>query len=164
MMIKCSTCKQRLEAENFYNNRSRPNGLHTECKPCALSRSFQYRNSERGKLITKIYEQSEHGKIVHKRAKKKYLQTEKGKMSMIRDTQKAKEKYPEKFVARKAVYGAIRSGKLKKRNSCEICHNGPTQGHHEDYAKPLDIIWLCSRCHTTLHKQYKEKQLVENKT
>lgn len=32
--------------------------------------------------------------------------------------------------------------------------------HHEDYAKPDDIMWLCRICHTTLHSQ--RRQMVKN--
>lgn len=52
---------------------------------------------------------------------------------------------------------AIRIGKIRKRNSCEICHDSPTQGHHEDYSKPLEVIELCQRCHAKLHHQYREQ-------
>jgi len=35
---------------------------------------------------------------------------------------------------------------------CEICNiKGHVQGHHPDYAKPLEVIWLCPRCHTFVH-------------
>jgi hypothetical protein len=31
----------------------------------------------------------------------------------------------------------IIANKIKKRNSCEICYNSPTECHHENYYKPL---------------------------
>lgn len=48
--------------------------------------------------------------------------------------------------------------KLKKRSICEIClSTDKIQGHHEDYNKPLDVIYLCQACHYYLHKQYREQ-------
>lgn len=52
--------------------------------------------------------------------------------------------------ARQRVYWAIRKGKIKKE-ACSKCGNEIAEAHHEDYDKPLDIIWLCKQCHSTLH-------------
>ena len=69
-------------------------------------------------------------------------------------------RYPYKSVATTEIHKAIKDGQIRKRNSCEICLNGPTIGHHEDYRKQLDVIWLCKRCHYTLHKQYRAKGIL----
>ena len=34
---------------------------------------------------------------------------------------------------------------------CERCGAQSQHKHHEDYDKPLDIVWLCVRCHVGLH-------------
>jgi hypothetical protein len=55
-----------------------------------------------------------------------------------------------KQLAMHAVSKAVREG-LIKRQPCIICGNPKTVGHHEDYNKQLDIIWLCSKHHSRLH-------------
>jgi hypothetical protein len=55
---------------------------------------------------------------------------------------------------------AIRYGKLFNPEKCSRCSSeerfkdGRTaiQGHHDDYNKPLDVRWLCQRCHHEWHK------------
>lgn len=47
----------------------------------------------------------------------------------------------------------IRRGVLNKIN-CERCGSEKTEAHHEDYQKPLEVIWLCRKCHLEYHKQY----------
>lgn len=34
---------------------------------------------------------------------------------------------------------------------CERCGAPSAHKHHDDYDKPLDITWLCVRCHVGLH-------------
>ena len=51
-----------------------------------------------------------------------------------------------KDMIRKKVCLAIKSGKLK-REPCKICGKIEVEGHHLDYSKPLEIIWLCREHH-----------------
>ena len=51
-------------------------------------------------------------------------------------------------LARCRSANAVKSGKLKRAKSCQRCGaRAMVDGHHEDYSKPLDITWLCRRCH-----------------
>ena len=34
---------------------------------------------------------------------------------------------------------------------CEVCGATKTVAHHDDYAKPLDVRWLCRSHHALLH-------------
>lgn len=81
---------------------------------------------------------------------KQYHQTETGKAVIAKTYKTSKAKYPEKIAARSAVLVATRSGKLIKQ-PCEKCGEQKTQAHHDDYSKPLDVRWLCDRCHRIEH-------------
>jgi len=54
---------------------------------------------------------------------------------------------------RLAVKRALASGALVRPGSCSWCgsQRGPVHGHHEDYGRALDVIWLCNRCHKLRH-------------
>ena len=52
--------------------------------------------------------------------------------------------------ANNAVSRAIRAGKLVKQ-PCIRCGGLPAVAHHDDYSKPLDVIWLCRKHHVELH-------------
>ena len=45
---------------------------------------------------------------------------------------------------------AIRKGKLT-RQPCEECGAEKTEAHHDDYAKPLEVRWLCRSHHRQWH-------------
>lgn len=55
-----------------------------------------------------------------------------------------------KKVCRDMTCQKIRSGKMN-RQPCTICGNKTTEAHHPDYNKPLEIIWLCKKCHFKQH-------------
>lgn len=61
-----------------------------------------------------------------------------------------RERHPEKARARNAVGNAVRDGRLA-RQPCEVCGTPKSQAHHDDYAKPLDVRWLCFRHHREHH-------------
>lgn len=52
---------------------------------------------------------------------------------------------------------AVKGGKLIKSPICEICGiEANTHGHHFDYTKPLEVLWLCPQCHRDIHKKLSE--------
>jgi len=53
--------------------------------------------------------------------------------------------------ARWQVRRAVAAGRLT-RGPCETCGEARTQGHHDDYSKPLNVRWLCNSCHRHWHK------------
>ena len=65
---------------------------------------------------------------------------------------KDKKRHPEKHRARNVFTSAIRSGKLVKPDKCEDCNRVcRLDGHHEDYSKPLEVVFLCKSCHRKRH-------------
>ena len=62
---------------------------------------------------------------------------------------------PFKERARLAVRNAVRRGKLTKA-PCEVCGDPKSEAHHEDYTKPLDVIWLCRKHHRNAHRILEE--------
>lgn len=58
--------------------------------------------------------------------------------------------------AYRAVGRAVQAGRLVRPATCSRCGQDPgcrsdgrslIQGHHRDYAKPLDVVWECPTCH-----------------
>jgi hypothetical protein len=61
-------------------------------------------------------------------------------------------------LARQQVQAAIAEGTLIPLTACELCGAQPGGrvpraiiAHHEDYTRPLDVIWLCGSCHARAH-------------
>jgi hypothetical protein len=60
--------------------------------------------------------------------------------------------------AHSAVQVAKRTGKLVPQ-PCESCGEEKSQAHHNDYNKPLAVIWLCAACHRNHHKKTNSKNV-----
>lgn len=54
--------------------------------------------------------------------------------------------------ARGCVERATVNGELVRPKSCQECwRERMVHAHHEDYLKPLDVKWLCRKCHYKRH-------------
>jgi hypothetical protein len=74
-------------------------------------------------------------------------------------TKKCRESFPEKTRARYDTRNAVRTGKLLRPNICSKCPStAEIEAHHEDYSKPLEIIWLCPACHHDEHKRIRDSE------
>lgn len=68
-----------------------------------------------------------------------------------------KNRFPEKIYARRQAINARKRGDLIKK-PCEICGEIKSFAHHEDYTKPLEVVWLCRKHHDLLHKDLLNEQ------
>ena len=44
----------------------------------------------------------------------------------------------------------LKRGKVIKK-PCEVCNSVEVEAHHNDYTKPLEVIWLCREHHLEKH-------------
>lgn len=69
-------------------------------------------------------------------------------------TKRYRDNNPEKDKAHKLVEKAIVSGKLIVPDFCSVCNSTKKlDAHHEDYSKPLDVVWICRQCHKDEHSK-----------
>lgn len=52
--------------------------------------------------------------------------------------------------AHQLVAKAKQNGELVPQ-PCARCGATPFGAHHEDYSKPLEVVWLCKKCHVARH-------------
>lgn len=124
----CSDCKQTKSLNEFAKNRARPNGISHICKRCQLARNQKWKAGLSKKRL-KLYQQRNNN------AAKKYRRNPETKI---------------KVAAHQMVWGAMKLG-LLIRKPCEQCGAEPTDAHHDDYLKPLEVRWLCRSCHKAHH-------------
>ena len=99
----------------------------------------------------KEYAKTEAYRESHNKANRKYNEANKEKNAdRLREYRKLN---PEKDKARYMISYAVKKGDLIKPKNCEDCGEETSlHGHHEDYSKPLDVIWVCPKCHGFRHR------------
>lgn len=122
----CPICNTLKPTDEYYRNRFKKNGIEYMCKICSkeIRRSYRISNN------INLYEKRKHKKTISK---------------------KFKEKENLLNAIHKKVQRAVRSGRLIKM-PCEICGNINSLAHHNDYSKPLEVIWLCHQHHKDMHQ------------
>jgi hypothetical protein len=68
--------------------------------------------------------------------------------------------YQKKQKSRTLANNGLKRGKLI-RKPCEKCGDSKAEMHHEDYDRPLEVIWLCRKCHLDLHTERNRSQALE---
>jgi hypothetical protein len=143
-MKYCSKCCVLKEEKEFSKLKQNKDGMHCHCKECHNLYNRKY---------NKIYRQTEKYKESRKKDDKNYYRRHPEKF--YEATKRMRKKYPQKYKARGIVNDALHYKKISKL-PCEVCGELKVEAHHEDYNKPLDIIWLCIKHHKDLHKKQKQ--------
>ena len=80
-----------------------------------------------------------------------------GKRPEVRERNRMRARRRTRSIAQKCrdlLNDAVRVGVIIKPAKCSRCGRKDLriEGHHESYYRPLDVIWLCSECHTDKHR------------
>ena len=147
-MKHCNSCKTDKEEIDFGNRKASFDGLAAKCKACqGLYDKARANNPERVKARL-YYSKTDRGIEAGNRAKKKWADNNKGKIYDA--TKRYRESNPNKAKAHGKLAYEVKMGSLT-RKPCEECGEPSSQGHHDDYDKPLDVRWLCSAHHSQWH-------------
>ena len=151
--IICEIC-----GTEFLGNHSQAKYCSDECRKISLRKSwreYSIKNRDKRAIYHKKYYESHKEQFAEysKKATKKYKANHK---DVIIERQKAYNLLHEnKYTARLKVRNALRNGSLIKK-PCEICGELKVEAHHDDYSKPLEVIWLCKRHHQERNLLQKE--------
>ena len=145
----CCICKNSKNRNDFYKCSSRKDGLQTRCKNCDRLVSKKKRLSPQYKKTDRQWRLNNSESI--KEYQKVWQKNNKIKVAKYQKTYRAKNR--QKFNARMLLYKYVAKGKII-RGRCAICNSGKSiEAHHEDYSKPLEVVWLCKIHHNEIHRR-----------
>ena len=138
----CAKCGKESNDDFYKSDR--------KCKPCRremvrANRSLKadyyreydknrFQNDPKVKERHREYQKTDAGKAASKRASKKYVELNQIKRAVHIMTG-----------------NAIRDGRITK-GPCEKCSSNIVHAHHDDYAYPMNVRWLCAVHHSQWHK------------
>ena len=127
----CFRCEKVLELELFYKNWRMKDGRLGKCKECTKS-------DVRANYVLRREQYSEYDRA--------RFQTPKRKVALAQYQIRSRERDPLKYIAHYTAKNGVRDGKISRKD-CFYCGDPKTQAHHDDYSKPLDVRWVCFKCH-----------------
>lgn len=136
---KCSVCCKYFPLVNFYKCERGYLGLRSDCKRCEWDRRKRYRDRNPEKFAT-----------WQRNWLRRHRYRDRLKLKTYRNNYYRLNR--QKLKAHKAVYRATLKGILVRPSTCSLCGSSRSiEAHHSNYLKPLDVKWLCRRCHGRLH-------------
>ena len=166
---KCTGCGIEKELTEFSKTKGGKYGVRSKCKICGTAYTKQWiakhpeqakqshrqwlkDNKQKVRLKTKEYWRKHRDKKAEKdkRYREKYPDKIRDKKKIYAKNnpdiinesgRRYKRRYPHKVKCRSTFNNAITQG-LIQRLPCSICNNPKSEGHHPNYDKPLDVIWL----------------------
>lgn len=147
---KCKDCENILPLTEFY--KTHLGHYMSYCKPCTSKRAVKWAKS-------RLQEIAKRNKIrryeLHDQNPEEYRKKIRQQSAKQRAREGVNLKPPSE--ERKRAYRMVHS--LKKKllitppKECPLCKvKGRIIAHHDDYTKPLEIKWMCVRCHMFEHR------------
>jgi hypothetical protein len=142
-MKHCMRCGTDKDASSFNRNKSKRDGLADWCRECMRAYLAAYTATPHARARQRERFQSRYKTDAAFRARVAHRQRE-----------NIARRGPAYQAAHNAVYRAIEAGRMTRPSQCSRCPaTDNIEAHHDDHARPLDVMWLCPVCHAARHRE-----------
>jgi hypothetical protein len=154
-MKRCTDCRVEKPLTEFYKHPQMADGTLGSCKVCRR----KYANDQRRLKLQDPTWVAAEAERQRKKELKRYHEKRKFdpeyQKSLRASIKRWADRNPEKKLAQNLANNAVRDGRLTRKTECEECGGDyRVQKHHDDYAKPLEVRWLCTTCHGKHHRKH----------
>ncbi len=147
-MKECSICHIKKPLLEFFKSSFCRLGVEPLCKKCKIVIGSERRRQRIANLSP--LEKDRLFELKRRQKSKRYASSVEMKKSKAAYGKRNYSNNKIKILARIKVRRAIASGKLIP-SPCVLCGSSKVHGHHTDYFKALEVIWLCPSCHQLEH-------------
>jgi len=133
-MKVCFKCHQEKPLDDFYAHSEMADGHLNKCKKCTRRDAHEHRWAD-------VEKERERDRTRARRPSGEY-------------SKKYRKENPVKHSAQSKLSRALMSGRIEKPSTCSVCFKSGVriEGHHWNYYKPLDVLWVCTQCHRNIHR------------
>jgi len=177
---RCGGCNETLPLDHFCKNKSALNGRDWHCRKCQSKAKHRRRKAyllrpieslaipvsktccrckitKDGSEFNRDYGRTDSLAVRCRDCDsvktKKYRQT-----AASAESDKRSRKGNKKVGTRSSFNTRVKRGKIIKQ-PCSVCGLTPAEGHHEDYSKPYDVVWLCRKHHAERHTMIRRLEI-----
>lgn len=151
---RCISCTSTKPLAEFYKHPGMADGHLNKCKACCKKQATEHRE----KNLDRVREYDrQRGMLPHRvEARRIYQQTEAGRTAHAAAVARWQALQPLRRAANTILGNAVRDGRVRPWPVCAVpeCKRKRVEGHHPDYDRPLDVVWLCSQHHRECHKLF----------
>lgn len=149
-MKVCCGCGENKPLSDYYKSPNGRDGVRSRCIKChSVEQQVRYAANPTKYALSVAESRERHQEAYRERVRGYYRRDIEYSHQRIK---RYAQSHPERNSAHCKVRDALKSGLIIKPKSCSKCNKiGEVEGHHEDYARPLEVKWLCSVCHSDLH-------------
>lgn len=141
----CSECGQEKPLSEFNKRRSNKDGHQDRCRACFSRYNKARYHADPQRFIDGV---------------RKYR--EENLENVFATRMDMCERNPNHKNANMAVDLAIKLGYISRPDYCMGCglpsSESRVTAHHHDYSKPLEVVWVCSKCHRQLDANRRERE------
>jgi hypothetical protein len=137
---KCRTCGEAKPLDEFYRHPSSASRRQSSCKACQKRRAAEWQQAHKGRHRDSVaLWKSTHREQVRRYESAGRARRDKADQALVRTVVRVAS----------TVRRAIKSGVLVPPDYCSSCADTDLKldAVHEDYSRPLEVTWLCRRCH-----------------
>jgi len=135
MEKECRECQSLKPLSGYYLHKGMSDGHLNKCKECCKRLARQNR---------------EHNAEYYADYDRQRSKTDRRKAQKNKSVKKWRRNNPEGARAHSAVGNAKRRGEITEA-PCAVCGSDKVEAHHDDYSRPLDVLWLCHKHHMEHH-------------
>ncbi len=150
----CFRCGLNKPIDDFYSHPRMSDGHLGKCKDCTKKDTIKNRIANKAYYLE--YDRLRSNDPERVAGRYAYQRTDRGRKSHKRANEEWSRKNPRKRAAQILFRNRVRDGKIAIK-PCERCGSDKVHGHHENYDKPLEVVWLCARHHKARHREMKQQ-------
>jgi hypothetical protein len=140
ILKNCRTCGAAKPLDEFYRHPSSASRRQASCKACQKRRAAEWQQAHKGRHRDSVAAwKATHPEQVRRYEAAGRVRQDEAHQAFVRTV----------VSVASTVRRAIKSGVLVPPDQCGGCARPSVRldAVHEDYSRPLDITWLCRRCH-----------------